>query len=427
MGATWRCALTLTGLLASVLVAGATTAEPTVIVLSWDGVAGHQIDRAQLPGLTRVAREGVRAETLTPPFPSSTFPSHATLATGTYPDRHGIVANHFIDPMRSGDTEFDYDADANWFEAEPLWIAAERQGVRSAVFFWVGAETDWRGQRAQLRRAPFDSGVDEREKVDQILAWLDLPEDERPRLILSYWRGSDRAGHRHGPDSEEVDRALRGQDAQLVRLLAGLDAREAWPDTTLLIVSDHGMTEVTEAVDAGAVIKRAGVNARVIHSSAVANIHLDAPSDPGAKRRAIAAFDGIEGVVAHDALRTPAALRYRHPSRVGQVVAIARPPVVFRSGLRGWGQQLSWALGGSTGAHGFEPDSVPRMGAVLLAVGRGTGQGARLPAARAIDIAATVAALLGIDPPAQSEGRAIDLRGEPPKPSASPTTAGQAG
>ena len=226
MQASWRCAALLAGLLATLAAAPAVDAAPTVILLSWDGVRADDLDRDDLPALARVERGGARAERLIPPFPSSTFASHATLATGTHPDRHGIVGNRFLDPARGGAgdfAEFDYSDDADWFEAEPLWVAAERQGVRAAVYFWVGSETDWRGQGASLRQTPFDAKTPERAKVDQILAWLDLPAAERPQLIASYWRGSDHAGHRYGPDSERTTAELRSQDRQLARLLQGLD------------------------------------------------------------------------------------------------------------------------------------------------------------------------------------------------------------
>ena len=156
--------------------------QPTVVVLSWDGVRHDYPDRTTLPNLARIARDGARAERLVPPFPSSTFPSHVTLATGARVDRHGIVANAFRDRTRG---PFVYLNDASWIRAEPLWAAAERQGVRSAVFFWVGSETPWNGVAATYRKAPFDTNVGEEEKVRQLLAWIDLPPAERPRLLMS--------------------------------------------------------------------------------------------------------------------------------------------------------------------------------------------------------------------------------------------------
>ncbi|MEE2664647.1 MAG: ectonucleotide pyrophosphatase/phosphodiesterase [Myxococcota bacterium] len=391
------------------LAASNALAEPTVIVLSWDGVRYDYLDRSGLPALERMQRHGARAERLIPPFPSSTFPGHVTLATGAPVDRHGIVSNKFFDPALGPDAVFDYGADARWIDAEPLWAAAERQGVRSAVFFWVGSETDWRGRGATLRMAPFDSGVPERKKVDQILAWLDLPEAERPRLIMAYWRGADHAGHRHGPDSKDVHQALRSQDAQLGRLLAGLDSRAAWSDTTLLIVSDHGMIAVSQPLDARRLLREAGVAARVVHATALALVYLRDPSDSAARRRAIEALSAPEGVSAYPSDQLPAPLRYAHSSRLGQVVAIATPPRMFRSGARGVAERALRALGGSTGGHGYDPIAVREMSGIFVALGRGVGTGVRLPPARAIDLAPTVASLLGIEPPEHSEGSALDL------------------
>ena len=127
--------------------------QPIVVLLSWDGMRHDYLDRAEFPALARLAAEGVRAERLVPVFPSSTFPGHVSMATGTYPDRHGIIDNTFLDPVRG---RYAYEADANWVEAEPLWIAVERQGIKAATYFWVGSESDWHEQRSTYRMAPFD-------------------------------------------------------------------------------------------------------------------------------------------------------------------------------------------------------------------------------------------------------------------------------
>jgi predicted AlkP superfamily pyrophosphatase or phosphodiesterase len=373
---------------------------PTVILVSWDGVRHDHPDRAELPALRRMEREGARVERLTPPFPSNTFPGHVTLATGTHPDRHGIIDNRFLDPE---DGEFDYDADARWLEAEPLWVAAERQGVRSAVLFWVGSETDWNGVSASQRVAPFDASLGEDAKVDRLLAWLDLPEPDRPHLLLSWWHGADREGHRVGPDHPAVAEALAGQDAALARLLAGLDAREAWPHTTLFVVSDHGMARAGPAHDAEAVLAAAGLAARVATGGGSAQIYLE---DPRAVEAARAALDALPGVdaFARDAL--PERLRARH-RRSGDVVALASPPTRFaRSGGGSWWARWVQRLRPSAGIHGYDP-ALPEMAGVLLAMGRGVPAGRRLPAVHAVDVAPTAAALLGIDPPRSSEGAAF--------------------
>ena len=115
--------------------------KPTVVLLSWDGLRFDFPDRGTFPGLLRMEQAGVRAGRLIPVFPSNTFPTHVSLATGTFPDRHGIVDNHFYDRREA--RWYHKSSEADWIKAEPLWIAAERQGVLTATYFWVGSESGY--------------------------------------------------------------------------------------------------------------------------------------------------------------------------------------------------------------------------------------------------------------------------------------------
>lgn len=377
---------------------------PTVILLSLDGVRHDYLDRDELPALARVAREGLRADVLEPVFPSSTFPNHVSIATCTPPDRHGIVANAFQDRVRGG---FDYSNDASWIETEPLWATAERQGVRAATFFWVGSETPWRGIAATHRKSPFDDGVSEAAKVDQILAWLDLAPAERPRLVLSWWHGADGAGHAHGPDAEETRAELRGQDAELGRLLAGLDARAAWPHTTLLLVSDHGMVEVSRTVDVMAALGELGIRGRLVNGGAFAHVFLEEPARAAEAAARLRTLDDLDAWVAAE---IPERLRYRHPTRTGDVFALASPPARIggtASSLRDLQFAVGRLAGRRLGLHGYDPAVVPEMGGIFLALGRGARAGARPGRVLALDVAPTAAHLLGIAPPPDCEGTPI--------------------
>jgi hypothetical protein len=397
------------------VVAPATAADespaPLVVVLSWDGVRHDGPDRGEFPGLARMARDGVHAGRLIPVYPSSTFPAHVSIATGTYPDRHGIIDNQFIDRSRPpGADRYSYSADADWIEAEPLWIAAERQGVPSATYFWVGSETDWRGQGSRHREAPFDGDRPEADKVDRILAWLALPDDARPRLIMSYWAGTDSVGHDRGPEHRAVTVQLQRQDVQLQRLLDGIDSLGLWPRTTLLVVSDHGMTETGEFLDVAGALADADVPARVT-GSAVAQIYLEDPGQAATARQALAA---LEPARVYDRSEIPAAWRLAHPNRSGDLTVTVAPPYVLSwpSGLAGTLRSLVQVLGGSFGGHGYDPHH-PDMAGIFLAMGRGVHTDLVLPEVQQIDLAATVARLLGIDPPRQSEGRPIPGIGQP--------------
>jgi len=375
-----------------------------VIVLSWDGTRHDYPERTDTPALDRMQREGARAGSMEPVFPSNTFPNHVSLATGTHPDRHGIVGNRFIDAKRG---RFSYSNDASWIAAEPIWVAAERQGVRAATFFWVGSETEWNGIAATYRKAPFDSDVRESAKVDQILDWLALPTAERPGLIMTWWHGADHVGHERGPSDPGIEAALRGQDAELARLLAALDARSAWADTTLFVVSDHGMAQVTRAVDPIPVLADEGVPAKLVRAGGAAYVWLD---DPGQQEQALELLRGIDGVQAAPSDAMPDGLRSFYPGRSGHITLWVEPPAIFaRTGV--------FARSAAGGQHGFTPDHRD-MHAIFYAMGRGVPAGLRPKRVHAIDLAATVCGLLGIEPPRDSEGRAVP--GIQPQPAALP-------
>lgn len=375
---------------------------PLVIWLSFDGVRHDYPDRDDFPALQRMASEGVRARRLIPVFPTSTFANHVSMATCASVDRHGIVGNRFFDPVLG---EFDYENDGRFINAEPIWSSAERQGIRTASFFWVGSESPWRGTAATYRMSPFDSGIDEAQKVDQILAWIDLPVDERPGLVLSWWRGADRVGHRKGPDDSSVAAQLASQDAQLARLLTALDARNVWSFTTIVVSSDHGMTSGQIEIDVDAAMSEIRVDSRHYSDGAVTYLSLANPSDLPRAEKKLRTIDG-HTVYRSDAV--PMELRISSPGRLGDLVLVAEAPHYYaRSGtfekLLGW---IARVAGYNRGTHGYVPDH-PDMAGIFYVLGRGVAREARLDAVSNLDIAPTVSHLLGIEPPRDCEGKVL--------------------
>jgi predicted AlkP superfamily pyrophosphatase or phosphodiesterase len=327
------------------------------------------------------------------------------MATGTYPDRHGIVDNVFMDDTRG---RYAYSGDADWIDAEPVWIAAERQGVKTATYFWVGSESDWRGQGTSYRIAPFDGGRPESAKVDQILDWLALDEAARPRLIMSYWAGADSVGHDEGPDNEAVVEQIRAQDQSLGRLLAGIDEQDLWDRTTLMVVSDHGMAACTHYLDLDGALADVGIEAQVI-GNAVAQVHLADDADLAAAGRVLEDFlADVPGAVWFQRERLPPEYRLRRDDRLGEWIVVLQPPYSFYrpTGMQALLSPIARWFGGEFGMHGFDP-GLSDMGAILLAMGSGVPEDLTLGEVRQIDLAATIAALLGIDPPRESEGSAL--------------------
>jgi predicted AlkP superfamily pyrophosphatase or phosphodiesterase len=217
--------------------------KPTVILISVDGYRADYFQRYPSPALQLLARRGVRARWLEPAYPSLTFPNHYTIATGLYPDHHGIVANNIYDPeFKQTFTMAKREEVQNgrWWLGEPIWVTAEKQEQRAGAFFFPGTEAEIRGQRPTFWKE-FDDKFPNFERVDTVLSWLALPAAERPTLITLYFSDVDHAGHDFGPDSAEVRQAIATVDASLGRLVAGLKTRGQFEQVNLIIVSDHGM------------------------------------------------------------------------------------------------------------------------------------------------------------------------------------------
>jgi predicted AlkP superfamily pyrophosphatase or phosphodiesterase len=217
-----------------------------LLLISIDAFRADYLQRGLTPTLSAMATTGVRAEAMQPSFPSLTFPNHYTLVTGLYPDHHGIVNNSMYDPVLGKFTLSNRQAvgDGRWWdEAEPIWVTADKHGLKTATMFWPGSEAEIRGYRPD-HWFPFDEKVTPDQRVDQVLRWLDLPVGERPTFLTLYFDDVDHAGHEHGPDSPELDAALGEVDGAMARLVAGLEARKLYEHMNIIVVADHGMAEV---------------------------------------------------------------------------------------------------------------------------------------------------------------------------------------
>jgi predicted AlkP superfamily pyrophosphatase or phosphodiesterase len=229
---------------------------PTTILISLDGFRADFLQRHISPTLTDFIHQGVSPKYMLPSFPSLTFPNHFTLVTGLYPESHGIVGNTFWDPELQ--REFYYtdparSMQAEWWTAEPIWVTAEKSGVRTGVHMWPGSEV--RGGIEGVEASFVDKYNGEEHldnKVKRILGWLDLPsplddhdlkaqDGMRPQLIAAYVPNVDADGHKYGPNSTYIRSTIAEVDGMLGSLFRGIEERNLTEVVNIVIVSDHGM------------------------------------------------------------------------------------------------------------------------------------------------------------------------------------------
>jgi predicted AlkP superfamily pyrophosphatase or phosphodiesterase len=240
------------GLRLSTLSNGTHNFAPTTILISLDGFRADFLKREITPALNAFIASGVSPRYMLPSFPSVTFPNHFTLVTGLYPESHGVVGNQFWDPVLQEEfyyTHTEISMQPRWWTAEPLWVTAEDQNVRTAIHMWPGSEAHIPNVDPTYLDKYNGSEVLPR-KVERILGWLDLPGDDdeaapgehlRPQLIAAYVPDVDADGHKYGPNSTEIRGTIADADNMLTLLVEGLLARNLTEIVNIIVVSDHGM------------------------------------------------------------------------------------------------------------------------------------------------------------------------------------------
>ncbi len=220
--------------------------EPYVILISMDGFRWDYLQRGLTPHLDQLRQRGVQALSLEPVFPSKTFPNHLAIITGMYPENHGILFNYFSDPFSDRSYSLRDTAavrDPRWYLGEAFWETAERQGIRCASYFWPGSE-----MRPEYRHPTYFEHYEHRrpyeKRVEGVIRWLQMPQSQRPHFITLYFDAVDSQSHRHGTQSAETDSAIVRVDRMVGLLLRRLQQIGMADSVNLIVVSDHGMTDV---------------------------------------------------------------------------------------------------------------------------------------------------------------------------------------
>ncbi|HET6762312.1 MAG TPA: alkaline phosphatase family protein [Longimicrobiaceae bacterium] len=376
--------------------------KPYVVMLSADGYRHDYVDRWTLPAVDALQREGARAAGLVPSFPTKTFPNHYSIATGLYVGDHGLVGNEMWDPRwgarflasRPADS-----GDARWFGGEPIWVTAERQGMLTATFFWPGSEAPIRGRRPTYWKA-YDIAVPDSVRIDGMLGWLALPAAERPHLVLGYLSDVDDAAHKTGPVSPETHAAAEAIDVALARLRAGIARLPIRDSVNLILVSDHGLTEVRATEYLSRYTAMADTTA-VVTAAAYAQLFFG--GNTAAAERAYTELQRMPHARVWRRRDIPRRFHLRTNPRAGDVFVLMEPPYrVERT-------PPATPPTGVGGTHGYDPRH-PDMPGIFFAVGPAIRPGVRVGPVENVNVHPFIAHLLGIQPAAGIDGRLEALR-----------------
>jgi predicted AlkP superfamily pyrophosphatase or phosphodiesterase len=279
--------------------------SPIVAVFVIDGLRPDSIDPAVTPTLARLQREGVVYVDSHAVFPTVTRVNGASLSTGTYPSRHGLVGNTMyvpaVDPAPFSAAEWrnlaklaDVSRDGRLLTTPTF---AERLTRGGGTFIAVSSGTTGSGfvLNPESRRgvgafvsggleagtlvafprslndtilARFGPGLSEEptarlDWTERIVRELLLPEHARsaaaPVVLIDWLTEPDSAQHSHGVGSREAKAGLGNSDRNLGLFLEAAATLGLTDRLHVIVTSDHGFARHTEAASIGGALVTAGV------------------------------------------------------------------------------------------------------------------------------------------------------------------------
>jgi predicted AlkP superfamily pyrophosphatase or phosphodiesterase len=316
-----------------------------VVVISFDGFRWDYNKLYNTPNLNKLAKDGVKADRMIPSFPTKTFPNHYTIATGLYPDHHGLIENSFQAPdlglfyRMSDRTAVENPA---FYGGEPMWETAEKQGAKAAAFFWVGSEAPVGGTYPTYWKK-YDGTVTYAARIDTVIKWLGYPREKRPELINLYFDEPDLTSHEAGPVSAETGRVVVMLDSLVGVIRQKLATLPEAKKINLIILSDHGMESISPERYIN--IKDIVPN-RMITSISGGNPVYQINAAEGKSDSVLYFLNSVKGMKAWRKSQLPAKWHYGTNPRIPEIVVVA---------------DSSWSLGTRSeassikgGAHGYD-------------------------------------------------------------------------
>ncbi|QDH80397.1 alkaline phosphatase family protein [Echinicola soli] len=377
-----------------------------VMLISLDGYRHDYTERFHPPHIEAFISSGTAATSMIPSFPSKTFPNHYTIATGMKPGNHGLVDNTFFSSQKSKTyriSDRSVVQDGSWYGGTPIWVQAEKHGVKSASYFFVGSEAAIQGIRPSYYY-DYNGTIPNTTRIDQVLEWLRLPDEERPRMITLYFSDMDDTGHKYGPNNDlKLKEALFKLDEELGILFDGV--KKSGLPVNIIIVSDHGMTNITQdrLIDLEKLLAPFPLD--YYNDGALAHLHLKDTKDMGEIRRELRKLEDHFSVV------DPLSKNYygkhiNYSERVGDLLIIPDPGyyLVATSGFIKYQNRAAMFDTDTFGEHGFHP-SLKDMHAIFYANGPRVKSGHEIKAFENIHVYPLICRLLGLPIPKDIDGQ----------------------
>lgn len=257
-----------------------------LLVLSVDAMVREDVDRLmKLHHFGTVMKNSCQITHARTIYPSITYPAHASISTGCYPNRTGIVSNF---EMTTADKEQSWVWDHSHLKVKDIFTAAKKSGYSTGSVFWpvTGNHPDidylineyWMPLpgdtlESSYRRAGSSAEVIKIIKKNEmylpssykktgrtnfmvqpyidhflIRCSCDIIRQFAPEVMFIHDGIIDGTRHKYGVFNAEVEKAIGFVDDQFGMLMEALDDAGVREQTNIVVLSDHGQMETKRII-----------------------------------------------------------------------------------------------------------------------------------------------------------------------------------
>ncbi|CAH1056009.1 alkaline phosphatase family protein [Paenibacillus pseudetheri] len=406
-----------------------------LIVISYDAFSEDQWEMAsRLPNLSKLIKSGAHSNQLKSVYPTLTYVVHTTIATGVYPDKHGIHHNNPFQP-------FVKEKEQSWFwfrnavKVPTIYDAAREHNMSTAGILWpVSGKSSIQYNIPEIRAINNEnqalkvlkSGsplycIEMELKYGRIRKGIEQPylddfttkcaietiKRKKPNLLMMHLIDLDDAKHVYGTDSDEVKRVITRMDKRLGDIIQAVDEAGIKDDTVFLVLGDHGQFNVRYKVHLNNLLREKGLiyeengemkwRAYFQCGGGAAYLHIK-QGDEEAEQLALAAIredmrDGASGI---EELYTREQLNQLHVGPSTKYMLEARSGYCFDESMDEPAIVDLDKQGIKYATHGYSPDKEDYRCNLVIS-GNKVKSDFPLGNLNMVDIAPTMAKILGID------------------------------
>ena len=245
-----------------------------------------------------------------------------------------------------------------------------------------------------------------------------LLEKHRPNLLLVHLITVDGVQHAHGPQSPETYQAVAEADGYLREIWETLQGPGLAGKSALFVVSDHGFAPYDTIIQPNALFRQMGL-VEVNDKGKVINRQAWCVSQGGSAfiyqldkekrnellpklKESLSKLKGVEAVIEADGFGKLGLPNPENNPEMADLVLTTGPGYSFGDAVTG---EPVVGAGGRKGTHGH-PTAPDYMHASFVAAGVGIKPGVKLKTISNLDVAPTIARLLGVEMP-KAEGRML--------------------